>query len=353
VSDAKESILTRFLVISLVASIAVIPMTFYGCSPEWARWDASQANAFFKQGETADALYQLRDAIKKSPRDPVLKLNLADRLIDLKEPAEALLLANEVLEAYPDNINAMRIKSRAEQRLGDFEASLQTEIEIGENLHVSLRKHYSLNALAYARALAKIDLPLAKEDIETAAVGLGRATGWAGDRDSPLRLDVNGVILAALVSRHCDAQQEPLAVLSDKIESLRGDVLELQNDLAAALYKEANKDFPVRPNSILKVRRLELRFFETQLANLLSCRALLYQDLEKKEQCQGDRIEVKSLGYDSAKIVAEFPDDKTALMQIDSIGAILDTRGFICDCLQQDQSQVLRLLATKLLRAIV
>ena len=332
-SNASESSLVRFLVIALVASFAVVPMTFYGCSPEWARWDASQANAFFKEGETYEALYQLRDAIGKSPRDPVLKLTLAGRLIDMDQADEALQLAIDVLEVYPDNIRAMEIKSRSEQLLGDFEAALETQVEIDENLHVSLRKFHSLNMLAYARALANKDLNLAKDDIETAVLSLNRITSWEGDCDTPLRLEVKGAILAALVSRRCDARQEPLAIMTDQIGPLRETAAELRNDLAGAVYKEAGKMFPVRQDGPIKSRRQELRFFETQLACLLSCRALLYQDLGETEKCQGDRVEVRSLGYDSSKIVAEFPDDRSALMRIDSISAILDTRGFICSLL--------------------
>ena len=110
-SRPSENGIVRWLVVLLVASVAVLPMISYGCSPEWARWDATQANAFFRIGETEDALYQLRDAIKKSPRDPVLKTTLAGRLIELEQAAEALELTDEVLEVYPDNAQAMQILS--------------------------------------------------------------------------------------------------------------------------------------------------------------------------------------------------------------------------------------------------
>jgi len=75
-----ETLIARLLIVSAVASIAMIPLMLYGCGPEWARWDATQANSFFRKGEIDDALYQLRDAIRKSPRDPVLKLTLAERV---------------------------------------------------------------------------------------------------------------------------------------------------------------------------------------------------------------------------------------------------------------------------------
>ena len=281
----NESVLFRSMVIILVASFAVLPLVFFGGSPEWARWDASQANAYFKQGRTEDAIYQLRDAIRKSPRDPVLKLTLAERLIELEKADEALVLTDEVLDDYSDNINAMQIKSRSQQRLGDFEAALETEIEIDDYLHAYLRDSQRLNALAYARALAKKDLHLAKEEIETAVASLNRAVAWSSERGSPLRLQVKAIILAALVSRSCDSRDEPLKVLSNEIDFYRERTSEVRKVLTNVLYEETGSAFPVRQDKQIRNDRLELRFFEAQLANLLSCRALLWQDLEQTERC--------------------------------------------------------------------
>lgn len=332
-SEVKENGLVRFVVIALVASIGLLPMVFYGCSPEWARWDASQANAFFRKGETSDALYQLRDAIRKSPRDPVLRLTLAKRLIELDRPTEALDLCNEVLDVYSDNISAMQTKSEAEQRMGDFEASLETQLKINKNLHAYLRKSHSLNGLAYARALAGKDLHLAKEDIDAAVNDLNGITGWPMKGGSGLRLEVKAIIVAALISRWCDAQGEMFDVMESEIDSLRDIANLLRSDLTEEVYDRAQDAFPVRQNLRMRNRRQELRFFETQVAALLSCRALLFQDLGKTEQCQDDRLEVQSLDYDSSELVAEFPDDMTCLMQIEAMWPVLDTRGFICSLL--------------------
>ena len=115
-----EKATTRYAVIGFILSIAMLPMAFYGCGPEWARWDAAQAVHYFNIGEVDDALYQLRDAIRKSPRDPVLKLTLASRLLEIEQPEEALDLADKVVTLYPDAYLAVEIKSRALQSLGEF-----------------------------------------------------------------------------------------------------------------------------------------------------------------------------------------------------------------------------------------
>ncbi len=328
-SEKKENGLIRFIVIALVASIAMLPMVFYGCSPEWARWDASQAHAFFREGETSDALYQLRDAIRKSPRDPVLKLTLANRLIEMDESVEALNLANLVLDVYPDNISAMETKYKAEQRMGDFEASLETQLEIHKNLHAYMRKSYSLNALAYARGLAGKDLHLAKEDIDAAIQDLNRSTYWSGNRETRLHLEVKAIILAALISRCCDASEATLEVLGDEIDSLHEIADFLRDDLRKEVYGKSGDQVPIEQDSKIRNRRQQLRSFETQIAHLLSCRALLYQDLGKTELSQYDRLMVKNLAYDSSEIVSEFPDDMTCLIEIGNMWPLLDTRGFI------------------------
>ena len=337
----KESRLVRSVAIVFVASFAVLPMVLFGCSPEWARWDASQANAFFKQGETSDALYQLRDAIGKSPRDPVIKLTLAQRLIELEEPQESLVLCAEVLEAYPDNMHAMQVKSYAQQRIGDFEAALKTEMEIEDWLRV-YRGDSRLNEMAYARGLANKDLPLAKAGIETAIAKYNRAVGWRGDKELPIDFRIKATVLASLVSRSCEMQDESLQVLSRQVVFYRKKVDTLRGDLAEIVYQQAGIAFPVREGFSGRDQRRELRVAEIQLATLLSCRALLLQDLGERERCRSDRLEVQTIGYQSSQVVAAFPDDKAAILSLDGLAAVLDTRGFICGMLpwRDDLSEI-------------
>lgn len=336
---AKENLLVRSAAIIFVASFAMLPMIMFGCSPEWARWDASQANAFFKQGETSDALYQLRDAIRKSPRDAVIKLTLAERLIDLKKPQESLDLCAEVLDAYPDNIHAMRVKSQAQQRAGDFESALATELEINEWLQAYQRDAFRLNAIAYARVLANKDLPLAKEEIEAAIAQVNRSIAWSGDKELPIHFQIKATVLASLVARCCDMQNESLQVLTKEIALYRKVTDARRGMLTELVYQQSNNAFPLREDQSIRDQRRELRSAETQLATLLSCRALLLQDLGDSERCQADRLEVQSIGYQSSQVVSEFPDDKRAMLLLGNFGGILDTRGYVCCMLPWREEQ--------------
>jgi tetratricopeptide (TPR) repeat protein len=322
-----ETVAIRLLIIAVVASMALIPLMLYGCGPEWARWDATQAVLFFRDGEVDEALYQLRDAVRKSPRDPVLKLTLAERLIEIGQSGEALELANEVLGVYPENANAIAIKSSAQQHQGNFSAALETQLEYDESLNASSRGSIRLNELAYYRALASEEVHLAKRDIETAVATTNRYTNWTGS--GALTYPAKATILASLVARCCGMEQDALWTVSQQIETLRKQIVEARNELAAEVYKDTLDAFPVRRDGGLLNFRQQLRFYETNAAALLSCRALIYQDLGDQVRCIEDRQEVTHLGFDSSKIVANFPSEKSALMSLGTAGAYLDTRGFI------------------------
>ncbi|QEG24989.1 tetratricopeptide repeat protein [Mariniblastus fucicola] len=330
-SSGVENRLTRGIVIVAIASIAMAPMCFYGCGPEWARWDATQANMYFRQGETEDALYQLRDAIGKSPRDPVLKLTLAERLIDIEQPSEALELVDEVLRVYPDNFRAAQLRTLSLQHLGDFTAALETQLNFDKSLGSLRRSAPRRNELAYHRALAKTDLPLAKEDIEVAVESANRSISWEGD--DQLDLGIKATVVAALVARCCDANNEAIVTITDQLDLLREQIRDASEDLTSHVYSLTQTSFPIRQNSGILRRQKRLNAFEERAAVLLSCRALLYQDLKESAHCMADRVEVDRLGFDSAKIAADFPDEKTAVLFLDYASAFLDTRGYLCSLL--------------------
>ena len=268
---------TRFLIVAGVASIAMIPMLLYGCGPEWARWDSAQANFHFRRGETDEALYQLRDAIGKSPRDPVLKLNLAQRLIEMDEPEEALDLANEVLDIYPENGSAIAIKCLSQQSQGDFVGALETQLEHDQKLDASQRGVSSYNHIAYFRGLAGKDLHLAKRDIESAVLTASSYMNWTGS--GGLSLPVKATVLASLVARCCDREQLALETLTNQIDRLQTQIIDAQHKLTEKVYREAKDSFPIRQNVDILFLRKQLRLHETHAAMLLTCRALIYQDL--------------------------------------------------------------------------
>jgi len=183
------------------------------------------------------------------------------------------------------------------------------------------------NNLAYHRALAGKDLHLAKRDIENVIFTMNRYTNWKGSRE--LTFPVKATILASLVGRCCDMNRESLWTISQQVDALQKKIVDAQHELTRTIYEKEQYAFPVRQNDEILIRRQELRLYETNVASLLSCRALIHQDLGDLVSCQEDRLEVVELGFDSSEIVTQFPAEKYAIKLLDSAGAYLDTRGFI------------------------
>ena len=315
----------RLLVVLLMASFAVVPILIYGCGPEWARWDAAQANQYFRLGETDDALYQLRDAISKSPRDPVIKLTLARRLVELGKPDEGLKLANEVLDLYPDNQPAMLEKAQCLQHMGDFDGALETWLKYDKMLNAFSRGVGTLNAVAYFRSLTGKDLNVARKDIEQAVAAVNRSISWKDD--DGIRAPTKALVLSAMVARCCDATDPVLPELDRQIDLIQGQVDEFQAILLDQVYKEVSN---FKTTSQIGIVRQQLREYERELAVLLTARALINQDAGKKQICNQDLDRIEKLGFDSAEIAQAMPEEQDVVSAISQCGALLDTRGYIC-----------------------
>lgn len=328
-SDAiHESKWVKLLAVSFFAAVFTLPLAMYGCGPEWARWDAAQARQFFRDGETEDALYQLRDAVRKSPRDPVVKLTLATSLIEDEQLEEGLALANEVLELYPKNAQAMQVKTNGQQRMGDFAGGLETYLEYDRSLNAFFRAGNSLNEIAYYRALAEQDLHLAKRDIED-TIARSSACAWRGGQG--LLLPTRAIVVAALVARFCDAEDLVMPLLSEEITRLQDKTFRRRSELTKLIYDEAQLSFRriKQTSTAIELRRSELRQLEKSLATLLTCRALIFQDRNQKTASQIDRIEVQKLGFDASAIALSLPDEKLMLLGLYEASVYLDTRGFV------------------------
>ncbi len=330
----SENPLQRILIVILMASFALVPMLIYGCGPEWARWDAAQANQYFRLGETENALHQLRSAIGKSPRDPVIKLSLSQRLVELNKPEQGLKLANEVLEAYPEHRPAMLQKAKCQQHLGEFEAALETWLKYDKTLNAFNRGPGTLNEVAYLRALAGKDLNIARKDIQQAINAVNRSVSWEGD--DGVRLKIKAIVLAALISRCCDATSLVSPELDRQIEDIQRQVDVFERALLADIYTNIDQ---TQPSSRIEENRRQLREYEKELATLLTVRALLRQDTGDLSGCGLDRGRVVELGFDSAKLAQALPDEKASLSAVGVSGAWLDTRGFICSQLPWLESE--------------
>jgi len=318
---------SSWIVVAVVSSFALVPICFYGCGPEWARWDAAQAMQFYDRGETKDALYQLECAVEKSPRDPVIKLLLARGLMRAGKSSEGLAVTEQVLEQYPNNRSALLAKSECQQRCGDFIGGLET-YQLYEDSNKSFVSDVnSWNQLAYYRALAKKDLHLASDDIDRVVKSRSRERWACGD----LSLAQKSIVAAAIISRSTGVLDSVLEELELQINATDYLVNVKRTSLIEQIYDKVQTEptFTETMSDPIRDARYTLRSHEESLAVLLTCRALIYQDLGETGFCLNDRQHVRELEFDAQQIAALLPSEEQCLHTLVEGSIYLDTRGFV------------------------
>ena len=203
-----------------------------------------------------------------------------------------------------------------------------------KKLDANQRGAGSLNQLAYFRALANKDLHLANQDIETAVRATTRNLGWKDD--SGLTLPVKATVLATLVARCCNANEEAIKVLTPQIGAIQSQIKQSKDRLTESVYRDSQQSIPVKESSRTSGFRKTLRAYENQAAHLLSCRAIVFRDLGDRVGSLTDRFEVQQLGFDPSQILENLPADQTAVIFLQRVSAYLDTRGFIRGMLPWD-----------------
>ena len=111
--QTQDNLLTRILLVSGFCAVLLIPLMAYGCGPEWARWDAAQAVMADEQGDVEGAIEQLTAAVEKSPRDPSLRLSLAEKLVESNKPFKAERVCDEILKRFLDDDRALTLKANS------------------------------------------------------------------------------------------------------------------------------------------------------------------------------------------------------------------------------------------------
>lgn len=308
----------------------LLPLMFYGCGPEWARWDAAQAVIAYDRGDMDQAIFQLTTAVERSPRDPGLKISLARKLIESGRGAEAEALCDEILARYPDNDPALITKVNSQQAQGNFREALDTF-----NLRARQRNWtiggdaQKLNERAYFRALAGVQLVDAKQDIDAATAIASRFS--FGNLPWRLGLYQRSLAASGIVATKIGMARPAIEHLSDSIDSLRRMLHSSKSELNKAIVNLTAEQFPPsqdQADSQIEFRSA-IRISEQTLATLLTVRALAYQKIGENDLRDQDRAEVREMSLDCDEIAAALPDDSECIGTIQISAAFLDTRGFI------------------------
>jgi tetratricopeptide (TPR) repeat protein len=192
---------------------------------EFGRWQLASAIRFRSRGEKEAGYEKLNSAIDWFPQNPDLLLQRAEwRLADGKRE-EALADCDRMLEVSGKSVESLQLHSQFLQNAGEFRRAVDDWKHIDEFSQRSGRptRPEALNGLAYAQALAKVDLGAALAHVNEA---LEIAP------DSSAMLDTRGFIL------HLQ-DQEPQA-LEDMDRAVKG------ADSLVALFRGKLKGEPLQ-----------------------------------------------------------------------------------------------------------
>ncbi len=225
----------------------------------------------------------------------------------------------------------MLSRSTCQQYLDQPKQALETLKSIYELLGSSDQaSDQQLNNLAYYRALANVELSLARAEIREVILNQNRNATWPVGFD--LTLSARTFVSIGLISRQLDQQRDALPLLDREIDKLAE--LEFRDDLALSesVYEAIQDSFPLEvaeEEKLTVTRRLQLDRRRDCLAFLLVTRALIHQDLGHERQCELDRIQVRQLGYQPDDILDKLPTNVQSLAVLDQAATYLDTHGFV------------------------
>lgn len=319
---------------ALFAAVVALPIGFYGCQSEMARWNFAHARNLYDAGKTEEAIENGKKAISKSPKDLRLKLELSRWMMHNGKADEALPLIEEAVENAVPPTNAMMLKSDCLVHLGKPDEALVNFKRVAEQLSQSeLQSPGRLNGLAYYRSLAGAELDRALIDIENALADLSDVWVFAAEDIIPFEDQVH--VATAMVSRRVEKQSDVLPVVNDRITRVLGLLDQVQKENSAAVYKQMEKTddeevaFSSEIEKQFKKRSAELSIIRRSLSVLLSVRALLYQDLGDQQNCIRDRQQVDELGGDADQLLLSVPADWQCLSVVSAGASFIDTRGFV------------------------
>ncbi len=338
--ENQDNLLTRISLVTGFCAVLLIPLMAYGCGPEWARWDAAQAVIAYEQGDVEGAIEQLTAAVEKSPRDPSLRLSLADKLIESNQPFQAERVCDEILKRFPDDDGALILKARSQQAQGNFEKGLETFKQRAKARSWLMGDSYiKLNERAYFRALAKVELENAKDDIDAACIKITESR--LGSLDHSVSVLSRSLVTSAIISRRIGMAQVATQRMTPMIDRLRVAVEKINTDLNKSIIGQSSREFPP-PVEVSKSNndlRAAIRVIEKTLALLLTTRALCYQDLDEVDLSNQDRAEVRSFALDADEIIADLPSEKECIGELLTSYMLLDTRGFIISLLPEGETK--------------
>lgn len=325
-----KSVWQKLLVPFAFVCLAAIPILLYGTNSELAKWKAARAQLLYDAGETERGIEMMEQSLVQSPRDQNLKLDLANLLMPVGRAEEALELIEEVLEHSSNPRLALYAKSNCLMFLKRPQESFAALREIPEfSVPGAIRDSVRLNALAYHRALAGLELDEAVKNIND-AIDQYRSDSWWLDK-YPMILSDQTLIATAMVANRIDRSDLVLEELTERIALVEELERSNQQNVSAWIYKRMQDSLQVDEavEKDIHDHQMKLHSQKQYLTVMYAVRALIYQRQGDLESCDRDRLSAASWDHSPDKLLSYFPGDWDLMTMAHTGAQYLDTRAMV------------------------
>lgn len=274
-SSPNSSKFWRWGTVGLMAAMVLGPVAARQIPREAARWQAAIALEARLDGRTEEALLRLQKSLAWDPGNATVYLQRAAWAREDGRYAEALEDCDRAIELADWNPLAKIERSQIYQHLGrraDAVADWKSVVEMNERRRL-LAEVNLWNGLAYARAVAGMELDEALADMQRAVVR---------EPAEPALLDTRGYLLYRL-----GKYDEAIVDLDAAVAGAERRLAERDKQLAA-------------PRSPLPDRReaeRDRRSAAHELAVIVYHRSLVFDKLNQPEAAAADRDRVRQLGH--------------------------------------------------------
>jgi tetratricopeptide (TPR) repeat protein len=272
----RRRMLPLVLVVTLllIFGLFVGPAIYFALPGELVRWRIASAEEKRLDGDIQGAIADLDKALQHDPQELQLLEKRAEWNVELKNYPAALNDCDQIVKLRPDDPGGYMWRSQVFQYLGEHEKAVEDwkrimDLDIAQTTE---GRGFALNGLAYARALANIEIDEGLKDIDDAMRRVGERYEM---------LDTRGYLLY-----RAGDYQRALDDLNRAVENAREDFNE----------SKPTKDgfgWPDRREQDLESRQLARHF-----AVILYHRGLIHQAGGDQHAAQADFDRVKELGFE-------------------------------------------------------
>lgn len=301
-----------------------------GCRQDSATWKFAEGLNEYEAGNLEPAIELLQESLKLDPDATSIKLTLARMLAENCQGDLGLAWCDEVLEQFPENLQARTVRTLCLQYLGRFEDAFREyqKVVAGE----IDKPEEQLNNLAYFRALADQELDKATRQINQAIGHYERSTFWGNLKGVPIH--VQAIVSVGLLSRQVGGREFVVESMNDLIvqheDQWLADNAKLDGLLRIQeLNEKTNQEAAAVFQTSIDLISNQIQNIEGSLALLLATRCLMSEDAGEVARADHDLLWLKKIGYEPQDVFDRLPGDFECWSAVQVSTMYLDTRGFV------------------------